>query len=82
MTALLLARRAMLCPRCSTPLDEGPVVWRCAPCGREMHAADVPAEYAPAAMAKGHTCRPCHVCRACRICDPHTHAFPPARRAA
>ncbi|GGP80096.1 hypothetical protein GCM10010140_05930 [Streptosporangium pseudovulgare] len=33
------------CPRCGSPLDEGPVVYRCACCGRSVYAADVNTEF-------------------------------------
>lgn len=33
------------CPRCGSPLDEGPVVYRCARCGRSVYAADVDTEF-------------------------------------
>ncbi len=29
------------CPRCGAVLDEGPIVYRCAPCGRAVRAADL-----------------------------------------
>jgi DNA-directed RNA polymerase subunit RPC12/RpoP len=35
------------CPRCSTALDEGPVVYRCARCQCAVPAADVDLEFVP-----------------------------------
>jgi DNA-directed RNA polymerase subunit RPC12/RpoP len=35
------------CPRCSTALDEGPVVYRCSTCRRTVYAADVDVEFVP-----------------------------------
>lgn len=42
---------AKLCPACRTPLDGGPVQFRCNPCGRAVHAADIDTEYHPAPSA-------------------------------
>jgi hypothetical protein len=40
------------CPTCRTELDEGPVVYRCRPCGKAVCAADIDTEYhAPAVGA-------------------------------
>ncbi|TDC72517.1 hypothetical protein, partial [Actinomadura sp. 7K507] len=36
------------CPSCRTPLDGGPVHFRCDPCGRSVMAADLDHEYRPA----------------------------------
>lgn len=36
------------CPTCATPLDGGPVRFRCDPCGRSVMAADLDNEYHPA----------------------------------
>ena len=33
------------CPRCTTALDEGPVVYRCPHCRRAVWAADLDTEY-------------------------------------
>ena len=33
------------CPRCGTALDEGPIMYRCAPCRRSIYAADVNTEF-------------------------------------
>ena len=33
------------CPSCGTPLDGGPVLFRCQACRRAVPAADVDAEY-------------------------------------
>ncbi|MEV4093123.1 hypothetical protein [Streptosporangium saharense] len=33
------------CPRCGTALDEGPIMYRCAPCGRSLYAADIDTEF-------------------------------------
>ncbi|WP_433516478.1 hypothetical protein ACQP2T_13450 [Nonomuraea sp. CA-143628] len=33
------------CPRCSTPLDEGPIIYRCAHCRRAIPAADLDTEF-------------------------------------
>ncbi len=33
------------CPQCHTPLDGGPVVFHCGPCGHGVMAADLPSEY-------------------------------------
>ncbi|MFI7468674.1 hypothetical protein [Nonomuraea sp. NPDC049646] len=33
------------CPRCSTPLDEGPVLYRCSNCRRAVPAADIDTEH-------------------------------------
>ncbi|MEV4258735.1 hypothetical protein AB0J52_36720 [Spirillospora sp. NPDC049652] len=38
---------AKLCPACRTPLDGGPVRFRCDPCGKAVHAADLDNEYHP-----------------------------------
>ena len=46
MTAILRTRPVAICPRCSTPLDEGPVVYRCATCRRAVPAADLRNEVA------------------------------------
>ena len=46
MTATLRPRPVARCPRCSTPLDEGPVVYRCATCRRSVPAADLRNEVA------------------------------------
>ncbi|MFI6793701.1 hypothetical protein ACIBG4_40855 [Nonomuraea sp. NPDC050383] len=35
------------CPRCASPLDEGPIVYRCAHCRRTVYAADLNNEYVP-----------------------------------
>lgn len=35
------------CPTCRTPLDGGPVRFRCEPCGRSVMAADLDTEYHP-----------------------------------
>ncbi|WP_433138985.1 hypothetical protein ACQPZ8_38070 [Actinomadura nitritigenes] len=37
------------CPSCRTPLDGGPVRFRCEPCGRSVMAADLDTEYQPTA---------------------------------
>lgn len=37
------------CPSCRTPLDGGPVRFRCEACGRSVMAADLDTEYHPAA---------------------------------
>jgi hypothetical protein len=40
------------CPGCGTPLDGGPVLYRCQACRRAVPAADVDVEYhAPAGKA-------------------------------
>lgn len=36
------------CPTCRTPLDGGPVRFRCHPCGASVMAADLDTEYHPA----------------------------------
>lgn len=36
------------CPSCRTPLDGGPVRFRCDPCGTPVMAADLDTEYHPA----------------------------------
>ncbi|SPT59249.1 hypothetical protein [Actinomadura madurae] len=36
------------CPSCAAPLDGGPVLFRCDPCGRSVTAADLDIEYRPA----------------------------------
>ena len=36
------------CPCCGTVLDGGPVLFRCAPCARAVHAADLDVDYRPA----------------------------------
>ncbi|MFD0890713.1 hypothetical protein ACFQ08_39725 [Streptosporangium algeriense] len=33
------------CPRCGAALDEGPIMYRCAPCGRSLYAADIDTEF-------------------------------------
>lgn len=33
------------CPRCSNPLDEGPVLYRCNTCRRAVPEADVDVEF-------------------------------------
>lgn len=33
------------CPRCHTPLDEGPVLYRCSHCRRAVWAAELDVEY-------------------------------------
>ncbi|MDP4501096.1 hypothetical protein [Nonomuraea turcica] len=33
------------CPRCSTPLNEGPVLYRCGNCRRAVPAADLDTEF-------------------------------------
>ncbi|MBO2456574.1 hypothetical protein [Actinomadura violacea] len=37
------------CPTCRTPLDGGPIRFRCEPCGRSVMAADLDTEYHPTA---------------------------------
>ena len=44
MSILLRTRPVAISPRCSTPLDEGPVVYRCATCRRAVPAADLRTE--------------------------------------
>ncbi|MEO3875502.1 hypothetical protein ABGB18_42545 [Nonomuraea sp. B12E4] len=39
------------CPHCSTPLDEGPVVYRCGHCRRTVWAADLDTEYRSCQLA-------------------------------
>lgn len=39
------------CPRCTTALDEGPVVYRCGHCRRTVYAADLDTEYHPRPLA-------------------------------
>jgi hypothetical protein len=39
------------CPSCRTPLDGGPIRFRCEPCGRSVMAADLDTEYHPIAGA-------------------------------
>ncbi|WP_156325489.1 hypothetical protein [Nonomuraea sp. SBT364] len=40
---------AATCPRCTTALDGGPIVYRCAACRRTVYAADLDTEHhAPA----------------------------------
>lgn len=39
---------ARRCPFCRTPLDGGPVRYRCEPCGKALMAADLDTEYHPA----------------------------------
>ncbi|MFG2002095.1 hypothetical protein ACGFNU_23380 [Spirillospora sp. NPDC048911] len=41
------------CPSCHTPLDGGPVRFRCYPCGTPVMAADLDTEYRPH-RATGH----------------------------
>jgi len=41
------------CPRCSTALDEGPVIYRCATCRRAVPAADLDLEYRARPLAGG-----------------------------
>jgi hypothetical protein len=36
------------CPTCCTPLDGGPIRFRCDPCGAAVMAADLDTEYHPA----------------------------------
>ncbi|TDD74839.1 hypothetical protein [Actinomadura rubrisoli] len=36
------------CPNCETPLDGGPVQFRCPACQRGVHAADIDHEHRPA----------------------------------
>ncbi|MFG2002118.1 hypothetical protein ACGFNU_23500 [Spirillospora sp. NPDC048911] len=38
------------CPSCRTPLDGGPVRFRCHPCGTPVMAADIDTEYHPGAL--------------------------------
>ncbi|MFC6086495.1 hypothetical protein [Sphaerisporangium aureirubrum] len=33
------------CPRCGSALDEGPILYRCAPCDRSVYAADLDTEF-------------------------------------
>lgn len=33
------------CPHCGAALDEGPVLYRCAPCQRYVYAADLDTEF-------------------------------------
>lgn len=42
------------CPTCRTPLDGGPVRFRCHPCGVPVMAADLDTEYHPADDSTGH----------------------------
>ena len=35
------------CPRCTTALDEGPIIYRCSTCRRAVYAADLNLEYVP-----------------------------------
>ncbi|SFP66736.1 hypothetical protein SAMN04489713_11666 [Actinomadura madurae] len=42
------------CPSCRTPLDGGPVRFRCHPCGVPLMAADLNTEYRPAGHVTGH----------------------------
>ncbi|WP_338741946.1 hypothetical protein [Actinomadura luteofluorescens] len=42
---LLGAGALKCCPTCRTPLDGGPVRFRCEPCGRSVMAADLDTEY-------------------------------------
>ncbi|SNS13484.1 hypothetical protein SAMN05443665_1001151 [Actinomadura meyerae] len=42
------------CPTCRTPLDGGPVRYRCEACGRSVMAADLDTEYHPADAPSGH----------------------------
>ncbi|WP_433328219.1 hypothetical protein [Spirillospora sp. CA-294931] len=44
------------CPTCRTPLDGGPVHFRCEPCGRAVMAAALDTDYQPApnAVRTGH----------------------------
>ena len=35
------------CPGCGTPLDGGPVLYRCKTCRQAVQAADVDTEYRP-----------------------------------
>ncbi|GAA3426912.1 hypothetical protein ACWDTT_22160 [Streptosporangium sandarakinum] len=46
------------CPRCGSPLDEGPVVYRCACCGRSVYAADVNTEFRRPAPASASALAP------------------------
>lgn len=39
------AGAAKVCPSCQSPLDGGPVRFRCEPCGRSVMAADLDTEY-------------------------------------
>lgn len=39
------------CPRCSTALDGGPVVYRCGHCQRAVYAADLDNEFHPRPLA-------------------------------
>lgn len=42
------------CPSCRTPLDGGPIRFRCDPCGRPFTAADLDTEYHPAEPCAPH----------------------------
>jgi len=44
MTAILRTRPVAICPRCSTPLDGGPVLYRCENCQRAVPAASLRTE--------------------------------------
>ncbi|WP_214414311.1 hypothetical protein [Sphaerisporangium fuscum] len=33
------------CPRCGALLDDGPILYRCAPCRRSLYAADLDTEF-------------------------------------
>lgn len=41
------------CPACRTPLDGGPIRFRCDACGRSVMAADLDTEYHPADAPTG-----------------------------
>ncbi len=38
-------QRRHSCPRCGAMLDEGPILYRCAPCHRSVYAADLDNEF-------------------------------------
>ncbi|MEO3809990.1 hypothetical protein ABGB17_13410 [Sphaerisporangium sp. B11E5] len=46
-----LAQQRHSCPRCGSPLDEGPVLYRCAMCHRYVYAADLDTEFRTVAHA-------------------------------
>jgi hypothetical protein len=40
------------CPACGTPLDGGPVLYRCQPCGAAVWAADLDRDFHPPASTR------------------------------